>query len=69
MKLMMTGAFTPGAPGAWMWAMVAGAASPAKFRFTVTIVCAWFRTTIPDPVAVLPVGGTSWAPFSVAANT
>jgi hypothetical protein len=42
-----------------MWAMVAGAANPAKLMSTVIIVCAWFKTTMPEPVAVLPVGGTS----------
>ena len=53
-----------------MWAMVAfPPVKPAKFRFTVTIVCAPFRTTMPEPVAVLALGGTSWAPFSVAVNT
>jgi hypothetical protein len=52
-----------------MWAMVAGAANPAKFIFTVIIVCAWFKTTMPEPVAVLPLGGTSCDPVSVALNT
>ena len=52
-----------------MWAMVAGAANPEKFIFTVTMVCAWLRTTMPEPVAVLPLGGTSCDPVSVALNT
>ena len=52
-----------------MWAMVAFVANPAKFISTVIMVCAWFKTTLPQPVAVLPVGGTSCAPFSVAENT
>ena len=53
-----------------MWAIVAfPPINPEKLRSTVTIVCAWFKTTMPEPVAVLALGGTSWAPFSVAENT
>ena len=54
-----TGAFIPAGAGAWMWAAIALEVSPAKLRFTVIIVSPASKVTVPEPVAVLPDGGTS----------
>src|ERR1044072_5886291 len=66
---MMAGAGTPGAPGPWMCATVAGVVSPEKVTSTEIIVRSSLRTTTAVPVAVLLLGGTSFDPASEALNT
>ena len=51
-----------------MWEAVAFAARPVKVTSTLIVAPAGsrFKTTVPEPVAVLLLGGTSWAPLNVA---
>src|SRR6266403_4106886 len=51
-----------------MWAALAFAARPVKVTFTLIVAPAGSRlkTTVPEPVAVLLLGGTSCAPVNIA---
>src|SRR6185436_17242923 len=51
-----------------MWATVAFALNPVKLRLTVIIVSVPSKTTVPEPVPVLPLGGTSCDPSSDPEN-
>jgi len=54
-----TPALAPAGAGPWMCAMVAALVSPLKARFTKIRSSAALRTTVPVPLAVLVVAGTS----------
>lgn len=51
-----------------MWAAVAFAARPVKVTSTLIVAPAGSRLkrTVPEPVAVLLLGGTSWSPLNIA---
>jgi hypothetical protein len=63
-----TGALTPTGAGPWICESVAGAVRPDQDSLTVMVSVDVSRTTVPNPVAVEEVGGTSLAPLRTASK-
>src|SRR5918993_5422129 len=59
----------PGGAQQWMCAMVVGLTRPAKATFTVSRLVTVSTVTTAEPMPGEPVGGTSFAPVSVAVST